>query len=39
MVKSMPGIIKPQLATLKANAPSGNWLHEIKYDADGAGIQ
>src|ERR1700675_2647431 len=29
----MPGFIKPQLATLKAKAPSGNqWLHEIKFD-------
>jgi bifunctional non-homologous end joining protein LigD len=28
----MPGFIKPQLATLKSKAPSGNWLHEIKYD-------
>src|SRR3984957_12275584 len=27
----MPGFIKPQLATLKAKAPSGDeWLHEIK---------
>ena len=32
MVKSMPGFIKPQLATLKVKAPSGDWLHEIKYD-------
>ncbi|WFU75207.1 hypothetical protein [Bradyrhizobium sp. CB2312] len=30
---AMPGFIKPQLATLKSKAPSGeNWLHEIKYD-------
>ena len=29
----MPGFIKPQLATLKAKAPSGDWLHEIKYDS------
>ena len=29
---AMPGFIQPQLATLKARAPSGNWLHEIKYD-------
>jgi ATP-dependent DNA ligase len=30
---AMPGFIKPQLATLKARAPSGNqWLHEIKFD-------
>src|SRR4051812_23108768 len=30
---SMPGFIKPQLATLKAKAPKGpQWLHEIKYD-------
>jgi bifunctional non-homologous end joining protein LigD len=29
----MPGFIKPQLATLKANAPNGDqWLHEIKFD-------
>jgi bifunctional non-homologous end joining protein LigD len=29
----MPGFIKPQLATLKTKAPSGErWLHEIKYD-------
>ena len=29
----MPGFIKPQLATLKAKAPTGpQWLHEIKYD-------
>jgi bifunctional non-homologous end joining protein LigD len=29
----MPGFIKPQLATLKARAPTGNqWLHEIKFD-------
>src|SRR6478735_4439033 len=29
----MPGFIRPQLATLKTNAPSGErWLHEIKYD-------
>jgi bifunctional non-homologous end joining protein LigD len=29
----MPGFIKPQLATLKANAPKGDqWLHEIKFD-------
>ena len=29
----MPGFIKPQLATLKAKAPSGDqWLHEIKSD-------
>jgi bifunctional non-homologous end joining protein LigD len=29
----MPGIIKPQLATLKAKAPAGDqWLHEIKFD-------
>src|SRR6202789_125131 len=28
-----PGFIKPQLATLKAEAPSGDqWLHEIKFD-------
>ncbi|WP_245316717.1 hypothetical protein [Bradyrhizobium manausense] len=30
---AMPGFIKPQLATLKSKAPSGDqWLHEIKYD-------
>src|SRR6187455_2410461 len=30
---SMPGFIKPQLATLKSKAPKGEqWLHEIKYD-------
>ncbi len=29
----MPGFIKPQLATLKIKAPSGDdWIHEIKYD-------
>jgi bifunctional non-homologous end joining protein LigD len=29
----MPGFIKPQLATLKMNAPAGeDWIHEIKYD-------
>jgi bifunctional non-homologous end joining protein LigD len=28
----MPGFIKPQLATLRSKAPSGDWLHEIKYD-------
>lgn len=29
----MPGFIKPQLATLKSRAPTGDqWLHEIKYD-------
>ena len=29
----MPGFIKPQLATLKGEAPSGaQWIHEIKYD-------
>src|SRR5436190_1884085 len=34
MVKGdMPGFIKPQLATLKAKAPTGDqFLHEIKYD-------
>lgn len=31
--KTMPGFIKPQLATLKPKAPKGDgWLHEIKYD-------
>lgn len=30
---TMPGFIKPQLATLKSKAPKGaQWLHEIKYD-------
>jgi ATP dependent DNA ligase domain len=30
---SMPGFIKPQLATLKSKAPEGDqWLHETKYD-------
>ena len=29
----MPGFIKPQLATLKGEAPSGaQWIHEVKYD-------
>ena len=29
----MPGLIKPQLATLKAKAPKGDhWLHEIKFN-------
>jgi bifunctional non-homologous end joining protein LigD len=28
----MPGFIPPQLATLRSKAPSGDWLHEIKYD-------
>src|SRR6202011_5703260 len=29
----MPGFIKPQLATLKGKAPSGDqWLHEIKFE-------
>src|SRR4029453_13624662 len=29
----MPGFIKPQLATLRSKAPSGDqWLHEIKFD-------
>lgn len=29
----MPGFIRPQLASLRSKAPSGdNWLHEIKYD-------
>jgi len=32
-ISSMPGFIKPQLATLKSMAPKGDqWLHEIKYD-------
>jgi bifunctional non-homologous end joining protein LigD len=31
--QTMPGFIKPQLATLKSRAPKGEqWLHEIKYD-------
>jgi bifunctional non-homologous end joining protein LigD len=30
---AMPGFIKPQLATLKSKAPSGDrWLPEIKFD-------
>src|SRR5690242_17180176 len=29
---AMPGFIPPQLATLRSKAPSGSWLHEIKYD-------
>ncbi len=30
---SIPGFIRPQLATLKSKAPKGEqWLHEIKYD-------
>ena len=30
---TIPGFIKPQLATLKSKAPKGDqWLHEIKYD-------
>ncbi len=28
----MPGFIKPQLATLRSKAPTGDYLHEIKYD-------
>ena len=36
----MPGIIKPQLATLKAKAPVGKqWLHEIKFDGYRVQIQ
>ncbi|WP_308163562.1 non-homologous end-joining DNA ligase [Bradyrhizobium sp. SRL28] len=32
-ISTMPGFIKPQLATLKSRAPKGGqWLHEIKYD-------
>ncbi|MCP1778857.1 bifunctional non-homologous end joining protein LigD [Bradyrhizobium barranii subsp. barranii] len=32
-IQTMPGFIKPQLATLKSRAPKGDqWLHEIKYD-------
>lgn len=31
--KTLPGFIRPQLATLKDKAPSGaQWIHEIKYD-------
>ena len=31
--QTMPGFIKPQLASLKARAPKGEqWLHEIKFD-------
>jgi bifunctional non-homologous end joining protein LigD len=31
--RRQPGFIKPQLATLKAKAPSGDqWLHEIKFE-------
>ena len=30
---AMPGFIEPQLATLRAEAPSGDrWIHEIKFD-------
>jgi len=29
---SMPGFIKPQLATLKTTPPTGDYLHEIKFD-------
>jgi bifunctional non-homologous end joining protein LigD len=33
MTATMPGLIKPQLATLRSKAPKGpQWLHEIKYD-------
>jgi bifunctional non-homologous end joining protein LigD len=28
----VPAFIKPQLATLKTKAPTGAYLHEIKYD-------
>lgn len=28
----MPGFIKPQLATLRSKASSGDYLHEIKFD-------
>ena len=36
----MPGFIKPQLATRKNRAPSGDqWLHEIKYDGYRTQIQ
>src|SRR4051794_29438532 len=32
-IQTLPGFIKPQLATLKSKAPKGEqWLHEIKYD-------
>ena len=31
--QTMPGFIKPQLATPKSRAPKGDqWLHEIKFD-------
>lgn len=30
---AMPGFVEPQLATLRAEAPSGErWIHEIKFD-------
>jgi bifunctional non-homologous end joining protein LigD len=28
----MPGFVQPQLATLKAKPPGGDYLHEIKFD-------
>jgi bifunctional non-homologous end joining protein LigD len=28
----MPGFIEPQLATLKAGPPAGDYLHELKFD-------
>jgi bifunctional non-homologous end joining protein LigD len=28
----MPGFIEPQLATLKAKPPTGDYLHELKFD-------
>ena len=31
-LSTMPGFIKPQLASRKSKAPKGDWLHEIKYD-------
>jgi bifunctional non-homologous end joining protein LigD len=32
-IQTMPGFIKPQLATLKSKAPKGDrWIHEIKFD-------
>ncbi|WP_342712763.1 hypothetical protein AAFG13_17365 [Bradyrhizobium sp. B124] len=31
-IAEMPGFIKPQLAILRTKAPTGDYLHEIKYD-------
>jgi bifunctional non-homologous end joining protein LigD len=28
----MPGFVEPQLATLKAKPPGGDYLNEIKFD-------